>query len=156
MTDIVVPAGKPISEGSTTVRLGEPQWMFARESSKTMAPSTLQKTGVTVLVGGAPPHPLATRAAEDALAAALAKLGDELRFVLITSAADVQPLASAPADAVETEVAGLKLKIHKSAHTKCGRCWHHRADVGQFVKHPELCGRCVENIEGAGEVRHYA
>ncbi|MDA8482075.1 isoleucine--tRNA ligase [Pseudomonas resinovorans] len=94
--------------------------------------------------------------AEDALAAALAKLGDELRFVLITSAADVQPLASAPADAVETEVAGLKLKIHKSAHTKCGRCWHHRADVGQFVKHPDLCARCVENIDGAGEVRHYA
>ncbi|MDH4561483.1 isoleucine--tRNA ligase [Pseudomonas sp. BN411] len=94
--------------------------------------------------------------AEDALAAALAKLGDELCFVLITSAADVQPLASAPADAVETEVAGLKLKIHKSAHTKCGRCWHHRADVGQFVKRPDLCGRCVENIDGAGEVRHYA
>ncbi|MDH4570663.1 isoleucine--tRNA ligase [Pseudomonas sp. BN414] len=94
--------------------------------------------------------------AEDALVASLAKLGDELRFVLITSAADVQPLASAPADAVDTEVAGLKLKIHKSAHTKCGRCWHHRADVGQFVKHPELCGRCVENIDGAGEVRHYA
>jgi isoleucyl-tRNA synthetase len=94
--------------------------------------------------------------AEDALAADLAKLGNELRFVLITSAAEVQPLASAPADAVETEVAGLKLKIHKSAHTKCGRCWHHRADVGQFVKHPELCGRCVENIDGAGEVRHYA
>jgi isoleucyl-tRNA synthetase len=94
--------------------------------------------------------------AEDALVASLAKLGNELRFVLITSAADVQPLASAPADAVETEVAGLKLKIHKSAHTKCGRCWHHRADVGQFVKHPDLCGRCVENIDGAGEVRHYA
>ncbi|WP_044872182.1 isoleucine--tRNA ligase [Pseudomonas sp. LFM046] len=94
--------------------------------------------------------------AEETLAARLAKLGDELRFVLITSAADVQPLASAPADAVETDVAGLKLKIHKSAHTKCGRCWHHRADVGQFVKHPDLCGRCVENIDGAGEVRHYA
>ncbi|MCO6059505.1 isoleucine--tRNA ligase [Pseudomonas sp. MOB-449] len=94
--------------------------------------------------------------AEDALAARLAKLGNELRFVLITSAAEVQPLGSAPADAVETEISGLKLKINKSAHTKCGRCWHHRADVGQFVKHPELCGRCVENIEGAGEVRHYA
>ncbi|NWL79222.1 isoleucine--tRNA ligase [Pseudomonas taiwanensis] len=94
--------------------------------------------------------------AEDALVASLAKLGNELRFVLITSAADVQPLANAPADAVDTEVAGLKLKIHKSVHTKCGRCWHHRADVGQFVKHPELCGRCVDNIDGAGEVRHYA
>ncbi|GAC1032165.1 isoleucine--tRNA ligase [Pseudomonas sp. No.21] len=94
--------------------------------------------------------------AEESLAAKLAKLGNELRFVLITSTADVQPLAAAPADAVETEVPGLKLKILKSVHAKCGRCWHHRADVGVNAAHPELCGRCVENIEGAGEVRHYA
>lgn len=69
MADTVVPAGKAISEGSTTVRLGKPEFMFARESSKTMAPSTLSKTGVTVFVGGESPHPLATRAAEAALAA---------------------------------------------------------------------------------------
>ncbi|MDU9413346.1 isoleucine--tRNA ligase [Pseudomonas sp. zfem005] len=94
--------------------------------------------------------------AEESLATKLAKLGNELRFVLITSTADVQPLAAAPADAVETEVPGLKLKILKSVHAKCGRCWHHRADVGVNAAHPELCGRCVENIEGAGEVRHYA
>jgi isoleucyl-tRNA synthetase len=94
--------------------------------------------------------------AEDALAADLAKLSNELRFVLITSTATVATLASAPADAVSTEVPGLKLRVLKSAHSKCGRCWHHREDVGQHVAHPELCGRCIENIEGAGEVRHYA
>ncbi|MDP3846276.1 MAG: isoleucine--tRNA ligase [Pseudomonas sp.] len=94
--------------------------------------------------------------AEDALAADLAKLSNELRFVLITSTATVATLASAPADAVATEVPGLKLRVLKSAHSKCGRCWHHREDVGQHAAHPELCGRCIENIEGAGEVRHYA
>ncbi|MFZ3183021.1 MAG: isoleucine--tRNA ligase [Pseudomonas sp.] len=94
--------------------------------------------------------------AEDALAADLAKLSNELRFVLITSTATVATLASAPEDAVDTEVPGLKLRVLKSAHHKCGRCWHHREDVGQHAAHPELCGRCIENIEGAGEVRHYA
>ncbi|MDO8698519.1 MAG: class I tRNA ligase family protein, partial [Pseudomonas sp.] len=94
--------------------------------------------------------------AEDALAADLAKLSNELRFVLITSTATVATLASAPEDAVATEVPGLKLRVLKSAHHKCGRCWHHREDVGQHAAHPELCGRCIENIEGAGEVRHYA
>ncbi|MBX9915602.1 MAG: isoleucine--tRNA ligase, partial [Pseudomonadaceae bacterium] len=94
--------------------------------------------------------------AEDALVADLAKLSNELRFVLITSTATVAPLASAPDDAVATEVPGLKLRVLKSSHAKCGRCWHHREDVGQHVAHPELCGRCIENIEGAGEVRHYA
>ncbi|WP_277372800.1 isoleucine--tRNA ligase [Pseudomonas sp. AA-38] len=93
---------------------------------------------------------------DDALRADLAKLGDELRFVLITSAAEAAPLAEAPADAVVTEAPGLKLKIVKSAHAKCGRCWHFRADVGSHAEHPELCGRCVSNIEGSGEVRKHA
>lgn len=93
---------------------------------------------------------------EASLLADLAKLGDELRFALITSTALLAPLDSAPADAVATEVPGLKLKVVKSGHAKCGRCWHHREDVGVNPAHPEICGRCVENIEGAGEVRHYA
>ena len=94
--------------------------------------------------------------AEPAMIEQLAKLGNELRFALITSTASLAPLADAPADAVATEVAGLKLKIAKSEHAKCTRCWHHREDVGQHAEHPELCGRCVDNIEGAGEERHYA
>ncbi|TWC40068.1 isoleucyl-tRNA synthetase [Pseudomonas sp. SJZ079] len=94
--------------------------------------------------------------AEDGLIADLAKLGNELRFVLITSTASLAPLSSAPADAVATEVAGLKLKVVKSTHAKCARCWHHREDVGVNPAHAEICGRCVDNIEGAGEVRHYA
>ena len=94
--------------------------------------------------------------AEDSLASKLTKLGNELRFVLITSTAQVQPLSSAPEAAVETEVSGLKLQIAKSVHAKCARCWHHRADVGSHASHPEICERCVENIEGAGEERHYA
>jgi len=94
--------------------------------------------------------------AEDALVADLSKLSNELRFVLITSTASVAPLASAPADAVVTEVAGLKLKVVKSGHAKCARCWHHREDVGVDPAHPEICGRCVDNISGKGEVRHYA
>ncbi|WP_313731627.1 isoleucine--tRNA ligase [Pseudomonas sp.] len=94
--------------------------------------------------------------AEEGLSADLGKLGDELRFVLITSAASVVPFVQAPADAVATEVEGLKLKVVKSGHAKCGRCWHFRADVGSHPEHPEICGRCVDNLSGSGEVRHYA
>ena len=74
----------------------------------------------------------------------------------IAPSASVAPFVSAPADAVVTEVAGLKLKVVKSGHAKCARCWHHREDVGVNPEHPEICGRCVDNISGAGEVRHYA
>lgn len=94
--------------------------------------------------------------ADEGLSADLGKLGDELRFVLITSAASVVPFAQAPAEAVATEVEGLKLKVVKSGHAKCGRCWHFRADVGSHPEHPEICSRCVDNLNGQGEVRHYA
>ncbi len=85
----------------------------------------------------------------------LAALGDELRFVLITSDARVHPLAEAPDDALATDIDGLKLRIRASAHPKCVRCWHHREDVGTSPEHPELCARCVENL-GAGETRRFA
>ncbi|WP_455922123.1 isoleucine--tRNA ligase [Pseudomonas putida] len=94
--------------------------------------------------------------ADETVSADLAKLGNELRFVLITSKASVAPFVDAPADAVVTEVAGLKLKVVKSGYTKCARCWHFRDDIGVNAEHPEICGRCVDNISGAGEVRHYA
>ncbi len=94
--------------------------------------------------------------AEPALASQLEKLGNELRFVLITSAARVAPLAGAPEAAVASELDGLRLLVHKTEYQKCGRCWHFLPDVGTHPEHPELCGRCIDNIEGAGEVRHYA
>ena len=92
---------------------------------------------------------------DDALTRTLNRLDNELRFVLIVSAATVRPLAEA-SDAAETELAGLRVKVSPSAYTKCVRCWHHRADVGTHVSHPEICGRCVDNIEGEGEQRLYA
>jgi isoleucyl-tRNA synthetase len=65
-------------------------------------------------------------------------------------------LVHAPADAVATELDGLKLKVRVSEHQKCVRCWHQRPDVGHHAEHPELCGRCVENVAGDGESRRYA
>ncbi|MCG9745607.1 MULTISPECIES: isoleucine--tRNA ligase [Shewanella] len=94
--------------------------------------------------------------ADEALTESLALLGDELRFVLLTSNTQIAPLASAGADAVETELAGLKLLVAKTEAAKCDRCWHHREDVGQVEAHPLLCTRCVTNIEGDGEQRQFA
>ncbi len=92
----------------------------------------------------------------EALLAALGQIADELHFVFITSAATLQPLAAAPEQAAATEVDGLKLIVAASGKTKCVRCWHQRADIGSHPEHPELCGRCVENVAGNGEVRRYA
>jgi isoleucyl-tRNA synthetase len=92
----------------------------------------------------------------DELQGLLAALGDELRFVIITSEAELKPLAQAPADAAATEVEGLALQIVPSANEKCERCWHRRADVGATAAHPTLCGRCVTNIDGDGEQRRFA
>ena len=111
----------------------------------------------------------ATLYAGGAMYDSLAKLGAELRFVLITSSADLQPVDKAPAkanfasdnddntinDSFEAS-ADLKVVITAAEGTKCVRCWHIRNDIGVDSAHPELCARCVTNVAGLGEVRHYA
>jgi isoleucyl-tRNA synthetase len=89
----------------------------------------------------------------NALQTVLQKLGDELRFVLLSSSADVKPMA----DTGEvTDVDGLRVAVAVSQHQKCVRCWHYREDVGSHTDDPELCGRCVDNVNRQGEVRRYA
>ena len=94
--------------------------------------------------------------AEAPLSDRLRSLGEELRFVLITSEATVAEMSSAPADAVEAEGMALRIQVEAAASEKCERCWHRRPDVGQHSDHPTLCGRCVTNIDGPGEVREFA
>ncbi|WAT00205.1 isoleucine--tRNA ligase [Rouxiella chamberiensis] len=95
--------------------------------------------------------------ADDALAAKLNSLGNELRFVLLTSGAKVAPLADADDTAVASELLkGLKIGLEKAQGEKCPRCWHYTTDVGHNAAHPEVCGRCATNIAGDGEEREFA
>lgn len=94
--------------------------------------------------------------ADATLTEQLTHIGAELRFVLLTSEAKVLPLIDATSDAVETELASLKLLVNTTAAQKCERCWHHREEVGTIDAHPTLCHRCVTNIEADGEVRLFA
>ncbi|OAV07900.1 isoleucine--tRNA ligase [Moraxella catarrhalis] len=73
----------------------------------------------------------------------LNKFGDELRFVFITSDATVKSSDT------------LSTIITPADGTKCVRCWHVRTDVGTHAEHPEICGRCVQNLDD-GEMRLYA
>jgi isoleucyl-tRNA synthetase len=74
-------------------------------------------------------------------------LGDDLRFVFITSRATVVRAASEADEAIGTL---------PSPHPKCQRCWHWRADVNADPNHPGICGRCVQNLYGSGEPRRFA
>jgi isoleucyl-tRNA synthetase len=96
--------------------------------------------------------------ADPAITSLLNKLSDELRFLLIVSKASVLPLAAAPEDAYTAENStGLKIVANTAKAEKCARCWHRREDIGVDPAHPEICGRCVENVTTEqGEERHYA
>jgi isoleucyl-tRNA synthetase len=85
----------------------------------------------------------ATGAAYDALAS----LGDDLKFVLITSSATLVKVDSDADEGVE---------VVASKYQKCERCWHYRDDVGSHPEHPTLCGRCFSNLFGSGETRRAA
>lgn len=106
------------------------------------------------IIGGALQAEVTLYASAD-LAEKMNKLEDELRFVLLTSKADVIITDSKPDDAQETEVDGLFVTVKASDAQKCDRCWHHVADVGTVEGHDEVCSRCVTNIEGDGEVRQF-
>lgn len=93
---------------------------------------------------------------DDALAAKLKKLHNELRFILITSKADVKLLSEKSALAQATEINGLWVEVNKVDAEKCERCWHHTDDVGKIAGHETICGRCVSNIDGDGEQRQFA
>ncbi len=108
-----------------------------------------------------------------------AEVADELRFGFITSSLSIEALRDRPAydivaaklgfesfvddEAAPTTLAAkADLADHEvwivakaSGATKCVRCWHYRADVGRHAAHPELCGRCVDNVDGGGEQRRY-
>ena len=80
-------------------------------------------------------------------AALLKSLGDDLKFITITSSVNVTENSS---------LEEIKVTVKTSTHQKCGRCWHYRDDVGHNPEHPTLCGRCTTNLFGDGEKRHIA
>ena len=76
--------------------------------------------------------------------AVLTSLGDDLKFVFITSAASLSVQHA------------VSIQVLPSTAAKCERCWHYRDDVGHDPAHPTVCGRCTSNLFGAGEVRKFA
>jgi isoleucyl-tRNA synthetase len=93
-------------------------------------------------------------AADGALFEDLASLGEDLRFVLIVSAARLREAEAGEIDADSTQTG--RITVLASPHVKCERCWHWRDDVGHDPAHVGLCGRCTSNLHGAGETRHVA
>jgi len=91
-----------------------------------------------------------------ALAARYGALGDELRFLLITSGASVVQTDTPAESAVTSSQEGVWIEVKPSTDTKCVRCYQLRSDVGSDARHPEICARCVSNVEGPGEERHFA
>ena len=86
------------------------------------------------------------------IAETLFLLGDELRFLLITS--EVR-LVDQLDNQTSTDIEGLGIQVYRMGAEKCVRCWHHQEDLGQSEQHPELCGRCISNIDGPGETREF-
>jgi len=134
--------------------LGANYWSIVQEA-KDCVNKALENARNEGVIGGSLTAEV-TLYCDEPLKSALSQLGDELRFVTLTSSAQLANLEDAPADVVDTEMSGLKVAIVKSNHAKCTRCWHQREDVGSHDEHPELCGRCVENVDGDGETRQFA
>jgi len=132
----------------------EPYWEEVMAVRAAVAP-VLEKLRVAGGIGGSLDAEIDLYC-DEPLHSRLAQLGDELRFVFITSYARLHPLSARSAEAMDTDIMGLSVAVAPSGHSKCVRCWHHREDVGRDRTHPQLCGRCVDNVAGGGEARNFA
>lgn len=97
--------------------------------------------------------------ADDSLYPVLDQLGNELRFVLITSQVNLHAFdagQNSNAQGESTDLDGLRVKISSADGIKCARCWHVLPDVGSHAEHSTICGRCIINVSGSGEERQYA
>jgi isoleucyl-tRNA synthetase len=135
--------------------LARPEYWTRVQAVRSAVARELERQRNAGLIGGSLEAAL-TIAADDQWLPLLAPLGDELRFVFITSEASLVTAAARGAGAVATDLPGLWVEVSAATGAKCARCWHRRADVGREPAHPDLCERCVQNVEGAGEERLHA
>ncbi len=152
----VLHPGKPESiflhtwAGVLPAQAGEPElvarWRRIREIRAALLPK-LEEARSQGAIGSSLQAEVAFTAAGKDLEL-LKSLGDDLRFVTITSSARVN-------DGTGGDGA-VSMSVQPSAHAKCERCWHYREDVGAAKAHPTLCARCVANLEGRGERREHA
>jgi isoleucyl-tRNA synthetase len=129
---------------SADAELLRQKWARIREA-RAVAMKAIEKAREAGEVGSSLQASLTLEASGET-AQALASLGEDLRFVMITSEVHLREAAAG-----ETEAQATPLGL-----PKCGRCWHLRADVGQDPAHPDLCGRCISNLSEPGERRHAA
>ena len=92
---------------------------------------------------------------EDDLLETLTPVVDELHFFFITSQCILAKASERPADAVAADDLPAWISARATDAAKCIRCWHYQPDVGESAEHPELCARCIDNIDGAGEDRRH-
>jgi isoleucyl-tRNA synthetase len=135
--------------------LARPEYWQQIQQVRTLVAREIERQRNAGLIGGSLEAAVVI-AADDHWHPLLAALGDELRFVLITSGAKLVPATMRSDAAVATELSGVWLELTVAPGEKCARCWHRREDVGRAEAHPELCARCVENVDGAGETRRHA
>jgi len=122
---------------------------------KTEVNSALEKSRNEKTIGGSLEAKVIVYVNEEK-ASLLAKLKDELRFVLITSEAEVKSLSEKTETAIALNDSNVFVDVLVADGEKCARCWHHKPEVGTVPQHLELCHRCIDNVDGDGEVRHYA
>ncbi len=106
------------------------------------------------VIGSALAAELSIYAKEDVIAL-LSRLGDELRFLFMTSSVKLLSLDEKPDDVEYIADQHIAVEVHASTYEKCARCWHRQADIGENPEHPELCSRCAGNLTGKEEKRQF-
>jgi isoleucyl-tRNA synthetase len=114
----------------------------------------LEKARDEGVIGGALDASVTLYAKKD-LYHVLNQIAPELRFLLLTSSVELILSDTPPLEAQASDLQDLWVRIDAASAPKCIRCWQKREDIGSHKEHPEICDRCIENVDGEGEQRLY-
>jgi isoleucyl-tRNA synthetase len=118
-------------EDWTTLRSVRDEVLKALEEARN---NKLIGTGLEAQVALSAPEPVYS---------ALARHGDQLRYLFIVSAVKLTQAAGNGTGAVHVEV-------KKADGAKCERCWNYSTRVGEDKEHPTVCERCSAVLKELG------
>ena len=142
-----------LSDSVSESAISRQDWAMVTEVRDAVS-KALESLRTDGLIGGALDASVTVYASSD-VRNTLAKIGEELRFVFITSQAHIADIADKPEaiDILSTHGHSFAVEVAKADGSKCVRCWHVREDVGSDAVHPDICKRCISNVDGEGELR---
>ncbi len=74
--------------------------------------------------------------------------GQAQELKTLSQVAELEVARAGGSGTASQEVPGLWVRVEQASGNKCVRCWFHSPTVGEDARHPQVCARCRQVLEG--------